>query len=54
MSTGILIELAGDDHAGRPIRTRHAVVHTQGQMPLTGLGMAMLLVSHPSAAVRGK
>ena len=43
MSTEILIELAGDDHAGRPIRTRHAVVHPQGQMPLTGLGMAMLL-----------
>jgi hypothetical protein len=43
MSTEILIEIAGDDHAGRPIRTRHAVVHPQGQMPLTGLGVAMLL-----------
>ena len=43
MSTEIVIELAGEDHAGRPLRTRHAVVHPQGQMPLTGLGVAMVL-----------
>ena len=44
MSTEIIIELAGEDHAGRPLpRTRHAVVHPQGQMPLTGLGVAMVL-----------
>ena len=43
MSTEILIELAGEDHAGKPLRTRHAVVHPQGQMPLTGLGVAMVL-----------
>jgi hypothetical protein len=43
MSTEIIIELAGDDHAGRPLRTRHAMVHPEGQMPLTGLGVAMLL-----------
>lgn len=43
MSTEIVIELAGEDHAGRPLRTRHAVVHPEGQMPLTGLGVAMLL-----------
>lgn len=43
MSTEIIIELAGQDHAGRPLRTRHAVVHPEGQMPLTGLGVAMLL-----------
>jgi hypothetical protein len=43
MSTEILIELAGEDHAGRPLRTRHAVVHPEGQMPLTGLGVAMVL-----------
>ena len=43
MSTEILVELAGEDHAGRPLRTRHAVVHPEGQMPLTGLGVAMLL-----------
>jgi hypothetical protein len=43
LSTEIMIELAGEDHAGRPLRTRHAVVHPQGQMPPTGLGVAMLL-----------
>lgn len=43
MSTEIVIELAGEDHAGRPLRTRHAVVHPQGQMPLTGLGVALVL-----------
>lgn len=43
MSTEILIELAGEDHAGRSLRTRHAIVHPQGQMPLTGLGVAMIL-----------
>jgi hypothetical protein len=43
MSTEIIIELAGEDHAGRPLRTRHAVIHPQGQMPLTGLGVALLL-----------
>jgi hypothetical protein len=43
LSTEILIELAGEDPTGRPLRTRHAVVHPQGQMPLTGLGVAMVL-----------
>ena len=43
LSTEIIIELAGEDHAGRPLRTRHAVVHPQGQMPPTGLGVALLL-----------
>lgn len=43
MSTEIVIELAGEDHAGRPLRTRHAVVHPQGAAPLTGMGVAMLL-----------
>ena len=43
VSTEVLIELAGADHAGRSLRTRHAVVHPQGQMPLTGLGVAMIL-----------
>ncbi|ADO71720.1 hypothetical protein [Stigmatella aurantiaca] len=43
MSTEIIIELAGEDHAGQPLRTRHAVVHPEGQMPLTALGVAMLL-----------
>ncbi len=43
MSTEILIELAGEDRAGRPLRSRHAVVHPEGQMPVTGLGVAMIL-----------
>lgn len=43
MSTEIIIELAGEDRDGQPLRTRHAVVHPEGQMPLTGLGVAMLL-----------
>ncbi|MBC7924003.1 MAG: NAD(P)-dependent oxidoreductase [Ferruginibacter sp.] len=43
MSTEIVIELAGEDPAGQPLRTRHAVVHPEGQMPLTGLGVAMVL-----------
>ena len=43
VSTEIVIEIAGEDHAGRALRTRHAVVHPEGQMPLTGLGVAMVL-----------
>jgi len=43
MSTEIIIELSGDDPAGRPLHSRHAVVHPEGQMPLTGLGVAMVL-----------
>lgn len=43
LSTEIIIELTGEDHAGQPLRTRHAVVHKQGAAPLTGLGVAMLL-----------
>ncbi|MBP2299713.1 hypothetical protein [Azospirillum picis] len=43
LSTEIIIDLAGEDHAGRPLRTRHAVIHPEGQMPLTGFGVAMLL-----------
>lgn len=43
MSTEIIIELAGEDHSGRPLRARRAVVHPEGQMPLTGLGVALLL-----------
>ena len=42
-STEIVIELAGEDHAGRPLRTRHAVVHSRGAVPLTGVGVAMIL-----------
>lgn len=43
MSTEIIIELTGDDLEGRPLRTRHAIVHPEGQMPPTGLGVAMVL-----------
>ncbi|MFC3126008.1 hypothetical protein ACFOD4_13140 [Pseudoroseomonas globiformis] len=43
MSTEIIIELAGEDHAGRALRTRHAIVHREGAAPLTGMGVAMIL-----------
>lgn len=43
VSTEIIIELAGQDHAGQPLRTRHAIVHPQGQMLLTGLGVSLML-----------
>lgn len=43
MSTEILIELAGEDLHGKPLRTRHAVVHPKGAALLTGLCVAMVL-----------
>ena len=43
VSTEIIINLAGQDHAGRPLATRHAIIHPGGQMPLTGLGVALVL-----------
>ncbi|MDN3558699.1 NAD(P)-dependent oxidoreductase [Vreelandella neptunia] len=43
ISTEIIIELEGEDHYGQALRTRHAIVHPQGQMPLTGLGVALVL-----------
>lgn len=43
VSTEIIINLAGQDHAGRPLTKRHAIVHPGGQMPLTGLGVALVL-----------
>ncbi|MFC6631787.1 NAD(P)-dependent oxidoreductase [Microbulbifer taiwanensis] len=42
-STEILIEIAGTDRAGAAMRTRHAVISPGGQMPLTGLGAALVL-----------
>ena len=42
MSTEVIIELAGADHSGRPLRTRHAIIFTGGQLPLTGLGTALV------------
>jgi hypothetical protein len=43
ISTELIIELAGEDLAGQPLRTRHAVLHRQGQMPPSALGVALLL-----------
>lgn len=43
MSTEIIIELSGRDHAGGSLRVRRAIVHPEGQMPLTALGVAMIL-----------
>ncbi|MET0290163.1 MAG: hypothetical protein ABW178_11100 [Pseudoxanthomonas sp.] len=43
LSTEIIIELAGRDHAGQTLRTRHAVVHPGGAAPLTGMSIALLL-----------
>jgi hypothetical protein len=43
MSTEIIIELVGEDHAGRPLRTRDAVFHPEGAAPLTALGVTMIL-----------
>lgn len=43
VSTEIIINLAGRDQAARPLIKRHAIVHPGGQMPLTGLGVALVL-----------
>lgn len=43
LSTEILIELAGEDRASNARRTRDAVIHPEGQMPVTGFGLAMVL-----------
>ncbi|UZW60892.1 NAD(P)-dependent oxidoreductase [Lysobacter enzymogenes] len=40
-STEIAIELEGEDADGRRVRTRHELVHPQGQAPLTALGIAL-------------
>lgn len=42
-STEIIIELAGEDHDGHPLRTRHAVFHPCGAAHLTVLGISMIL-----------
>jgi len=42
-STEIILELAGLDPAGHPLRTRHAVVHPGGAAPLTAMGIALVL-----------
>lgn len=43
MSTEIVVALAGRGLDGRPLKTRFGVVHPEGQMPLTGLGVALVL-----------
>lgn len=42
-STEIIIELAGKDHNGQALRTRHAVLHPRGAAHLTALGVSMIL-----------
>ena len=42
-STEIIIELAGEDRDGRPLRTRNAVFHPGGAAHLTALGVSMIL-----------
>lgn len=43
MSTEIIIQLAGDDLQGKPLYSRHAVIHPEGAAVLTGLSVAMVL-----------
>ncbi len=43
MSTEIIIELAGVNRQGHPLRTQHALIHPAGAAPLTGLCVAMNL-----------
>lgn len=40
-STAIIIEIAGEGVDGKPARTRHELVHPQGQAPLTALGVTL-------------
>lgn len=40
-STEIVIELSGRGPGGAPLRTRHEIVHPQGQAPLTALFVAL-------------
>ncbi|AFK63973.1 hypothetical protein TKWG_21390 [Advenella kashmirensis WT001] len=42
-STEIIMEMAGKDSDGHPLRTRHAVFHPGGAAPLTALGVSMIL-----------
>lgn len=43
MSTEIIVELGGVDHAGQALRTRHAIFHPQGAAPLTAIGVGMII-----------
>jgi hypothetical protein len=39
-STELIVDIEGRDATGRPIRSRHEIVHPQGQAPVTALGIA--------------
>jgi len=43
MSTEIIIDLTGIDQDGKLLHKRRAVIHPEGQFPLTGLGVALVL-----------
>ena len=43
MLTSIMITLTGETTEGSVRRVRHALVHPQGQAPLTALGVVMML-----------
>lgn len=43
LSTEIIVELAGEDWNGHPLRIRDAVFHPDGTAPLTAIGVSMLL-----------
>ena len=43
MSTEIIVELTGKTRDGAPLKSTQAVVHPEGQMQLTGMGVAILL-----------
>lgn len=40
-STEIVIELEGERHDGRLVRSRHELTHPQGQAPVTAIGIAL-------------
>lgn len=43
VSTEIIIEMDGTSGDGKPLRSRHAVIFPGGQLPLTGLGAAVVI-----------
>lgn len=42
-STEIVIAMRGENRDGQPLATRHAVMHPAGQVPLTALGVTLVL-----------
>ena len=43
LSTEIIIDMYGKDHANQPLHKRRAVVHPEGQIALSGMGVALVL-----------